>query len=743
MLLSSTNLIILTVHWLTGVYGNFSPQHLKGIKLSTLAPDVQIPFDVLTFSLLIRCGLAWTSRGLCEPLQANPFLHPHTTSLNNCTSALSACPTISIRRLILAGSMRHIQMDTSPKKEAEAENNSYAAGSSGAPGQDGALHSGQDCRVLVGYPEKEHKLQKVYHVSIITDLPGHKSCTRQALKRTSTDQLFPEPARSPKRAFWGQSRNDGLHGHSELDSRDQPSCSDVADEDEQGSFEDGLLSEDVPLCGSAQHFSHSGLRVIEHRAEDFFPRDSPCRRLTVRTPSSMSRPWTDSLSPPLQTTLHSSIPKPAQMVNLEELARPQEGNGTSDSVDHTECNQAANESDSNQHILDIVLHNIAHSESPREKAAYANGSLGAETVEDGMSKESPALSLPSQKLQDVEGPNSTEMTPPGPSRLRIPGSATSTAVKRKLLPSSETGDSCSEDEGQSKRWRGGQGCQALHGACRSTDAKAAPFWNHLLPASRNSQKSPSDCTSRRLKRGLRLKSRSLRSPRKGPGGSRCTGNWTTSCVSRSLLGNFEESILRGRFAPSGQIEGFTAEIGASGSYCPEHVTLPVEVTYFHISEHSVPSPFLGVIDLEAVGKKGYSVPSTGTIQVTLFNPNKTVVKMFLVTYDFKDMPANHVTFLRHRIFLVPVQDKEEGLDGTVGEQEVVGCGTMETKEKAKRILCYLMHLRFQRSKSGKIYLYDDIRLLFSRKSIEVDTGIPYELKSFTETPRNPKYSPRV
>lgn len=51
--------------------------------------------------------------------------------------------------------------------------------------------------------------------------------------------------------------------------------------------------------------------------------------------------------------------------------------------------------------------------------------------------------------------------------------------------------------------------------------------------------------------------------------------------------------------------------------------------------------------------------------------------------------------------------------------------------------------RFQSSKSGKIYLHNDIRLLFSRKSIEVDTGIPYELKSFTEVPRNPKYSPRV
>lgn len=108
--------------------------------------------------------------------------------------------------------------------------------------------------------------------------------------------------------------------------------------------------------------------------------------------------------------------------------------------------------------------------------------------------------------------------------------------------------------------------------------------------------------------------------------------------------------------------------------------------------------------------------------------------MFLVTYNFGDMPINHMTFLRHRIFLVPVEESTEGK----GEASP-GAGALDRK----KILCYLIHLRFQSSKSGKIYLHNDIRLLFSRKSIEVDTGIPYELKSFTEVPRNPKYSPRV
>uniref|UniRef100_A0A8C5WK69 Atos homolog protein B n=1 Tax=Leptobrachium leishanense TaxID=445787 RepID=A0A8C5WK69_9ANUR len=372
-----------------------------------------------------------------------------------------------------------------------------------------------------------------------------------------------------------------------------------------------------------------------------------------------------------------------------------------------------------------------------QERSHTNGGLETRMEAENILHEPLSPPALGQKVQEESCLSSSEKTPLCPPRLCMPGTS-NMAVKRKLLPSSEAADSCSEDEGQSKRWRGGESCLAMHGACRSTDSKAAPFWNHLLPAARNAQKSPSDCTSRRLKRGLRLKSRSLRSLRKGPLSRGSAGPWAASCISRSLLGNFEESILRGRFAPSGQIEGFTAEIGASGSYCPQHVTLPVEVTYFHISEHSMPSPFLGVIDLEAVGKKGYSVPSTGTIQVTLFNPNKTVVKMFLVTYDLKDMPPNHVTFLRHRIFLVPVQEVENDEKST---QEPTDCGA--GKDRARRILCYLMHLRFHRSKSGKIYLHDDIRLLFSRKSIEVDAGIPYELKSFTEAPKNPKYSPRL
>ncbi|XP_053573464.1 atos homolog protein A [Bombina bombina] len=197
-----------------------------------------------------------------------------------------------------------------------------------------------------------------------------------------------------------------------------------------------------------------------------------------------------------------------------------------------------------------------------------------------------------------------------------------------------------------------------------------------------------------------------------------------------LLGNFEESVLNYRLEPLGIVEGFTAEVGASGIFCPTHMTLPVKVSFYSVSDDNAPSPYMGNITLESLGKRGYRIPPSGTIQVTLFNPNKTVVKMFVVKYDLREMPANHQTFLRQRTFSVPVKRDRKG---------AVIENILQTEDRTLR---YLIHLRFQSSKSSKIYLHTDVRLLFSRKSMEVDSGAAYELKSYIETPTNPQYSPR-
>ncbi|XP_070547219.1 atos homolog protein A-like isoform X2 [Ptychodera flava] len=172
----------------------------------------------------------------------------------------------------------------------------------------------------------------------------------------------------------------------------------------------------------------------------------------------------------------------------------------------------------------------------------------------------------------------------------------------------------------------------------------------------------------------------------------------------SLLGNFEECVLNGRFEPVGTVDGFTAEIGASGSFCPKHKVLPVTAYFFDVSDDNAPSPYM-----------------------TLFNPNKTVVKMFVVVYDLCDMPPNCQTFIRQRTFYMPTNANLHDDDD----------------DESIRQLRYLIHLRFLSSKSGHIYLHTDIRLIFARNRADMDSGISeYELKSFTEMPSNPKFSPK-
>lgn len=191
-------------------------------------------------------------------------------------------------------------------------------------------------------------------------------------------------------------------------------------------------------------------------------------------------------------------------------------------------------------------------------------------------------------------------------------------------------------------------------------------------------------------------------------------------TTQSLLGNFEESVLNGRMEPLGTVEGFTAELGASGCFCPAHVTLPVKAYFFSLSDDNAPSPYLGYISLDdpKISRKGYHVPTKGTVQLTVFNPNKTVVKMFVVLYDFSDMPPKAQTFLRQRTFSVWRHSCQS--------------------EEDQNSLHYLIHLRFVSSKSGRLYLHTDIRVIFARQPPDLPSGVKF--CTVTDGPTEPRYT---
>lgn len=219
--------------------------------------------------------------------------------------------------------------------------------------------------------------------------------------------------------------------------------------------------------------------------------------------------------------------------------------------------------------------------------------------------------------------------------------------------------------------------------------------------------------------------------------------------------------------PVATVHGFTAELGAYGSFCPPHKRLPV--TVFFYAPGGTNAPYMGHINL---GPRGYRVARSGTVQVSLFNPHGTLVKMFVVLYDLSAMPGGARTFLRQRTLYMPA-----------------AAAARPPPSHAHKWLRYLIHLRFMTSKSGKLYLHTDIRIIVSRKA-DLDTatahsalfrplptnsepnssetdpnssdrkpnrvfggcsdyddyenqnGVSYELRSFTYAPDNPKYSPR-
>ncbi|ORX91455.1 hypothetical protein K493DRAFT_339341 [Basidiobolus meristosporus CBS 931.73] len=197
----------------------------------------------------------------------------------------------------------------------------------------------------------------------------------------------------------------------------------------------------------------------------------------------------------------------------------------------------------------------------------------------------------------------------------------------------------------------------------------------------------------------------------------------------SLVGSYEESILSGRMSavPSKPIH-FTAQIGVLGKgkckpslKCPPHLNMDFPAYFYQHGNTESPSPYVGTVDLDhqdTIDKRfphGYRIPPKGQLQVIIKNPNKTAVKFFLIPYDFSDMPENSKTFLRQKSYSVPGACKENPT------------------------LRYAIHLQFCSPSRKRIYLYKNIRLVFSHR---VPDGSE-RLKVVCEGPGEPKYIPAL
>jgi hypothetical protein len=96
------------------------------------------------------------------------------------------------------------------------------------------------------------------------------------------------------------------------------------------------------------------------------------------------------------------------------------------------------------------------------------------------------------------------------------------------------------------------------------------------------------------------------------------------------------------------------------------------------------------------------------------NIQNTSVKVFLVPYDFKDMPVNSKTFIRQKVY---------GMSNTVNDFS--GEGKLQ----------YAIHVTFINTEKNKLFMMSGTRVVFVSRKDSFE-----QFKNVTTGPENPKYS---
>ncbi|CAO3644550.1 unnamed protein product [Cunninghamella blakesleeana] len=215
-----------------------------------------------------------------------------------------------------------------------------------------------------------------------------------------------------------------------------------------------------------------------------------------------------------------------------------------------------------------------------------------------------------------------------------------------------------------------------------------------------------------------------------------------------LAGSYEESLLSGRMStlqPSKPII-FHAQIGVLGHgtckpslKCPPHRSIIFPAFYYdhdeknetcfssspsshqviqHLllspSHHSTIPPYVGTIDLTIDHHKkpspGYRIPSKGQLQIAIKNPNKGLVKLFLIPYDVSKMPRQMKTFLRQKSYST-------------------------SSSSSPSVLKYAIHIQLCRTEKNRVYLYKHIRVVFANRCMDARE----QYRVVCEGPKEPVY----
>jgi hypothetical protein len=184
---------------------------------------------------------------------------------------------------------------------------------------------------------------------------------------------------------------------------------------------------------------------------------------------------------------------------------------------------------------------------------------------------------------------------------------------------------------------------------------------------------------------------------------------------------------------------FDAELGVLGLgkckaslKCPPHVTFKFPAHFYSLDKTlekegslSPGTPYVGTIDVEGhyidtlVGSSirgipsdilvaperplplndaptfpGYRIPPKGQIQLIIKNPNMTAVKLFLVPYDFTDMPAGTKTFIRQKSHVASPGPGAESNISMPSSPSLLRSPDLSSGGAGRETLKYAIHLHF-------------------------------------------------
>lgn len=392
--------------------------------------------------------------------------------------------------------MRHIHVELAHKKaplELPAQEGDLPPPTPPTQGLDPGVRPG----VTRHFGQEELKLQKVYQLSIFSQLGGFSTSTeshtdaQQRPVRLGVKRGLEEPQLTHKRPHLG-------------------------DTSDREVLEGGVLCGPAPAQGVGMglatgpgsipvHGSLYSCIQTEHRDSEgglspksppLSPSHNPSRRPAQHN---HDRPVPDVFAPlspksPPMCDPHVYLCDQGHSLGSSARTEPPNGGRTPThslgSPGNDSCSNGSSGGQPSPHLYEMPTYETPNPASPTSPPGPFSPPHHTELQEPGEATEwdaglesSPPERSATQAASTSNGLASWEKTPSSNGHRLLSGGHW--PAKKRLLSPSDTGESCSEDEGPSTSKRSRLSLLAPGigpASCRSTDSKAAPYWNHLLPS---------------------------------------------------------------------------------------------------------------------------------------------------------------------------------------------------------------------------------------------------------------------